>query len=115
MKKNNPILLDAFDEWLDQASDEAIRENCRTEGTVFFKYMQARGVAPGTVRNIIYGYTSIEPRVLWQAENLGTVRNALASYYYGQAYIDEYEEEFSEPAGQNTAIDLARKAWSNFL
>ena len=113
MKKNNPILLDAFDEWLAQASDAAIRENCRTEGSVFFAYMKKRGVAPGAVRNIIYRHTQLEPAVLWRSENLAIVRDALNSYYYSQALIDEHEEDTGRLATRWTAIDLANKAWSN--
>ncbi|MEM9264502.1 MAG: hypothetical protein AAGA46_03165 [Cyanobacteria bacterium P01_F01_bin.13] len=114
MKKNNPILLDAFDEWLTQASPESIRENCRTEGAVFFEYMARRNVEPGTVRNIIHGNTELEPAVLWRSENLGIVRNALICYYYGQAVIDDHEEESGQLADRKTAINLANRVWSNF-
>lgn len=113
MKKNHPVILDAFDEWLAEASDEAIRENCRTEGTVFFAYMKRRGVAPGAVRNIIYRHTQLEPSILWRSENLAIVRSALNSYYYSQALIDEHEEDTGGLATRWTAINLANRAWSN--
>ena len=115
MKKNNPILLDAFDEWLSKASDEAIRENCRTEGSVFFKYMAERGVSGGIVRNIIYRNTQMEPAVLWRSENLTIVRDALSSYYYSQAAIDDHEGRTGKLANRQTAINLATRIWRKFL
>lgn len=111
MKKNNPILLDAFDDWLAQASEESVRENCRTEGTVFFKYMAKRGVSGRECRSIVVAATGVEPRTLWRNLGVQGVRAALVNYYYSQARIDDLEDDAQRLATANEAYEIAVDIW----
>ena len=94
-------LVQLFDEWLESASEDAIRQNCREQGTVFFAFLRARGVYPGWAANVIRRATGYNAAHLWRALDLTTVREALNSYYLSMQAVslEEVERGPSVPIG----------------
>ncbi len=105
------IILQLFDEWLEQASEEQIQENCRTEGSVFFKIMAARGVDGRICYRIIKDATGYNPRWIWRDAPLEVIREALENYVYSQQGIIAHEAEVGRIATPKESINIAKFFW----
>lgn len=104
-------LLHKFDQWLSEASEESIRENCRTEGTVFFNFMQARGVFRGDIANLVQSATGYNARWVWRNANPATVRHALEAYFYSRQYIELTEAEVGYRLNSQDAFNMSIPFW----
>lgn len=105
------IILQLFDEWLEQASEEQIKENCRTEGSLFFKFMAARGVDGRICYRIIKDATGYNPRWIWRDAPLAVIREALENYVYSQQGILAHENEKGRTATPKESIGIAKFFW----
>ena len=104
-------ILEAFDEWLLQASEETLRENCRTEGSVFFAFMKARGVRLDYCAALIQRATGYNPGYLWKNAPPDVVKRALVGYFYSRQYISVVESERNRKVNREQALNLSVPFW----
>ena len=104
-------ILASFDNWIRQASEDDIRNNCKTEGAVFFAYMKARRVRPDYCAAMIQKATGYNPGWLWKNAPPATVRHALEAYFYSRQYIDLIEEDRGRKVSSAEAMNLAIPFW----
>ncbi|MFG6094347.1 hypothetical protein SPB21_03815 [Leptothoe sp. ISB3NOV94-8A] len=104
-------LLDKFDQWLTEASEESIRENCRTEGAVFFAFMKKRGVQPSWCAKMIQTATGYNPAWLWKNATPEVVKHSLEAYFYSRNYIELLEEEQKRQLAPDEALKQSIPFW----
>ncbi|MEO0377491.1 MAG: hypothetical protein AAF329_23390 [Cyanobacteria bacterium P01_A01_bin.17] len=105
------VIIQLFDAWLAQANAAEIQENCRTEGSVFFRFMASRGVAPRICYRIIKDATGYSPQTIWRDASPLAIRKALVSYFYSRQGILAEEHELGESVSPLTALQIAEYFW----
>lgn len=104
-------ILAKFDLWLSEASEDSIRENCRTEGTVFFNFMQGRDVSRRAVANLVQNATGYNARWVWCDADPATVRHTLEAYFLSRQYIELVEAEMGRQVNAQDALNLSIPFW----
>ncbi len=105
-------LVFEFDEWLSEASENAIRQNCREQGSVFFKFIENRGVSRGWAAKLIQVATGYNAAVIWQIASVDQVREALNSYYLSIKGIEYEELDSGRGLNARQTRDIVRKFWN---
>ncbi|EKU96699.1 hypothetical protein Lepto7375DRAFT_7356 [Leptolyngbya sp. PCC 7375] len=94
-------LVQLFDEWLESASEEAIRQNCREQGNVFFLFLESRGIERRWTASLIRKATGYNAAHLWKVVDASVIKEALNSYYLSMQAVslEEVEQGPSVPIG----------------
>lgn len=104
-------LVQVFDEWLATASEEQIRENCREQGSVFFRFLEERGVNRGWTAKLIQRATGYSATKIWSIASAIQVKAALNSYYLSMRAVDLEEAETGQPLNYRQTQRIVRRFW----
>ena len=104
-------LIQVFDEWLKEASEDQIRQNCREQGAVFFRFLAQRGVHRGWAAKLIQAATSYNAAQLWKVANVVEVRSALNSYYLSMRGVEYEEAERGEQLNWQATQNVVKRFW----